>query len=173
MKNNHEKNKRGVSEMIGYVLLIVGAIVMAGLVYGWMRSYVPRETVECPDGVSVFIKEASCTLENSKYILNLSLENRGRFNVEGYFIKATDNVSQTIATVDISSNLSSGANANAGMVIFAATLEPGKDARTAIYDLTEQIYSIEILPLMYEVIDGKNKLVTCGNAKVKEKVSCS
>ena len=48
-------HKKGVSVMIGYVLLISFAVVMAGLVYHWAKTYIPREEVKCQEGVSIFI----------------------------------------------------------------------------------------------------------------------
>ena len=78
-------NKKAVSVLIGYVLLIAGIIVVSGVVYIWLRSYVPRPSIECPEGVSLFIEDMNCEGSN----LNLSIRNNGRFEVNGYFIKAT------------------------------------------------------------------------------------
>ena len=51
-------NKKGVSVIIGYVLLIAFAILISAGVYAWLKTYVPREPLNCPDGVSIFVKEA-------------------------------------------------------------------------------------------------------------------
>lgn len=167
-------NKKGVSIMIGYVLLIVGAIVMGGVIYGWLQSYVPQETVECPDGVSLFIKDVLCSNDGEGYKLNLTLSNNGRFLVDGYYIKSSEIQGQEIATIDISSKITSGGNANAGLVLFPGkAVDPSKNAPTAIFELGEkQIYLIEIIPIKYEVIDNKNRLISCGDAKIREKITC-
>lgn len=168
-----KKNKLGVSAMIGYVLLITGAIVMSALVYQWMSSYVPREAIECPDGVSLFIKEQACEESGGIFKLNLSLTNNGRFSIDGYYIKATNDPEQELATFDISENIISGGNAQAGLVLFSGgNLEPGESARKAEFELDFDIFLIEIIPIRYEVIEGKNRLVSCGNAKIKEKIVC-
>ena len=168
-----KKNKLGVSIMIGYVLLITGAIIMGAIVYQWMKSYIPRETIECPDGVSLFIKENVCKESGGNYLLNLSLTNNGRFGIDGYYIKATNNSEQEIATFDISKNIKSGGNAQSGIILFSGgNLEPGKNAREAEFELDFEIFLIEIIPIKYEVIEGKNRLVTCGDAKIKEKIIC-
>jgi len=160
--------------MIGYVLLIAGIIVISAVVYTWMRSYVPRPTPECPDGVSLFIEDAVCKNEGeSLYTINLSIKNNGRFVVDGYFIKATNNPDQDIATLDISESIKSGGNAQAGIVLFSGgNLSPGGKAIKAIYDLSFKTYLIEITPIKYEVIEGKNRLIICGDAKIKEKINC-
>jgi hypothetical protein len=166
-------NKKAVSIMIGYVLLIVGAVVMGGVVYGWLQSYVPQETLECPDGISLFIKDVTCISEGGKYKLNLSVSNNGRFDVDGYFIKSAEIDGQEIATTDISEKMTSGGNPNSGLVLFAGkALEPSKTAPLAMYDLDKEIYLIELIPIRYEIIDNKNRLISCGNAKIKEKIAC-
>ena len=53
--------KRGITPMIGYVLLVSFAIVISTIVYIWMKTYAPAPSLECADGVSVMIKEISCT----------------------------------------------------------------------------------------------------------------
>ncbi len=166
-------NKKGVSIMIGYVLLIVGAVVMGGVVYGWLQSYVPQETLECPSGVSLFIREVQCTADGGGYKLNLDVANNGRFAVDGYFVKVAHTEEQEIATTDISENLVQGGNANAGVVSFPGrALDPGKNAPIAEYGLSDEIYLIELVPIRYEIIGGKSRLVSCSNAKIKEKVIC-
>ena len=159
--------------MIGYVLLITGAIIVGAVVYQWMKSYVPRETIECPDGVSLFIKENACRLEAGKYILNFSISNNGRFSVDGYFIKASASPEQEVATLDISGSITKGGNAQAGIVLFPGkALEPGETASITEYNLDQNVYSIELIPIKYETIEGKNRLVSCGDAKIKENINC-
>jgi hypothetical protein len=167
-------NKKAVSIMIGYVLLIAGIIIVSAVVYTWMRSYVPREAPECPDGVSLFIEDSVCKdLGGGDYILNVSIKNNGRFDIDGYFIKATKTQEQEVATFDISEGITSGGNAQASVVLFpGGKLEPGNSAGVAEYDLDFPIYLIEVTPIRYETIQGKNKLVSCGNAIIKEKITC-
>lgn len=168
-------NKKAVSIMIGYVLLIAGIIIVSGLVYTWMRSYVPRPIPECPDGVSLFIQEVVCEDLGGNYDINLSIKNNGRFGVDGYYIKATNDPDQTLAIVDISGSLESGGSTQegTGIVLFSGgTLGPGDRAVTAKYNLNFETYLIEITPIKYETIEGKNILVVCGDAKIKEEVTC-
>ena len=167
-----QPHRKGVSLMIGYVLLIVGAIVIGGLVYGWLKTYVPKEAVECPEGVSIFIQDLSCDSQQTEYKFDLSITNNGRFAVNGLYVRVAESDEQKIATTDISDKLSSGGNAQAGVILFTQELEPGQ-TRQMEFNLNERVYLVEATPIRYEIIENQNKLVTCGNAKVKEKIDCS
>ena len=54
------QNKRGISELVSYVLLIVLAIALAGGVYIWLTSIAkPSQQVECPD-VNIRLESYEC-----------------------------------------------------------------------------------------------------------------
>ena len=163
--------------MIGYVLLIAGIIALSAIVYVWLKSYVPREAIECPEGVSIFIKESTCKEIDGIYNLNFSLRNNGRFGVEGYFIKGSfDPEQQDIATKDISRNITVKGDApeGAGIVLFpGGVLSPTQDLNGIEFEFgAVPISLIEITPVTFETIEGKNKLIACGNARVKEVIIC-
>ena len=94
------KNKKGVSVMIGYVLLISIAVIMGGVMYVWMKSYVPSgDDLKCQEGTSLIIKDYSYSCSTKE--LNLTLFNNGRFNLGGYYIYASNNSNQTLATINV------------------------------------------------------------------------
>ena len=39
-------NKKAISPMIGYILLISAAVVMSVIVYTWLRTYIPKAALE-------------------------------------------------------------------------------------------------------------------------------
>jgi len=166
------KNKKGVSPMIGYILLISFAVVTGTVVYQWMKTYVPSESLslECPDGVAIGIIDVVC--ENSK--LNLTFKNRGRFDIDGYFIHATNDSSQELATIDLSGLIISGGETISGAVKFpgSTSLGPNKEIRN-VFDISSEIYSVEVTPMRFEIVDNKKRLVSCKNLKIKESVSCT
>jgi hypothetical protein len=174
MLQHTKLNKKGVSIMIGYVLLVTSAVVMGVIVYQWIKTYVPTETLECPEGVSIFLKEYSydCDLKE----LNITLKNNGRFNVAGYFIHGTNDSTQELATIDLSSYTPLGKD-KGGSVLFGTTnsFEPSEGI-TSSFDLSNsdigQLYSIEIFPVRFQEEKGKNRFVSCGNAKIKETINC-
>lgn len=168
------KSKKAVSIMIGYVLLITFAIIIGGVVYVWLSSYVPTETIECPDGISVFIKDVECSNVGGEYQLTLNLSNNGRFAVDGYYLKISNNPNINIGTLPVTEAISGVEIAEGGVVFFpGTTLSPGDDAPRSIFKLSEQGYLAEVTPIRYEVIDNKNRLVICGDAKASETINCN
>ena len=172
----NKKNKRGVSVIIGYVVLITFGIILSIIVYNYLKTFVPTEISDCPDGVSLFIKEYDCVANGT---LSLTIKNNGRFNVNGYFIRGGDTGSE-IATIDLSSNFS---DVNTGHYVKAhntiyfdlnATKEfKPNDEQVGNFNLTRTYSFIEIIPVRYQTEENVQKFVTCGNAKIKETLTCS
>jgi len=167
------KNKKAISPMIGYVLLISGAIFMSVIVYAWLKTYVPKAALECPETTSIFIKNYLCNSNE----LQITFENNGKFNLTGYFIRATNSSEQELATIDLSSKLLEGGIKVGNSILFEEgnenILGPNSE-KTHKFNLTEigSIYSIEIIPIRYQEQDNKMRLVSCGNAKIKEELTC-
>lgn len=84
-------NKKGVSIIVGYVLLVVITISLSLLVYAWLKNYMPKEAEECPEGTSLVIEDYSCLNDDNKIIL--TLKNNGLFNIDGFIARAS-NVSE-------------------------------------------------------------------------------
>ncbi|MFH1585365.1 MAG: hypothetical protein ABIB79_01190 [archaeon] len=171
-------SKKGISIMIGYVLLISFAVIIGSLVYVWMKSYLPKDLPDCPDDTSIFIKDLTCKNVSGEYVLDITFKNNGRFDVTGYYIKATQSENQKVATLDIAPNLSSeGLGTFVGDVILFSTppsikgLEPN-DEKTHLFNLSTNIYSIEILPFIDNTYDNRISRTGCTTAKLKEYVDC-
>lgn len=82
-------NKKALSEIVGYVLLISISLALAGMVYTWLTYYVtPGQEVTCDEDVSVVIREFNYSCGSNS--LNLTLQNRGMFNVDGYIIRVNN-----------------------------------------------------------------------------------
>ncbi|MFH1787515.1 MAG: hypothetical protein ABH811_01880 [archaeon] len=182
MKN--KRNKKGVSIMIGYVLLVAFAVIMGIVVYQWIKTYVPKQGLECPEGVSLFIKDYNYDCTNK--ILTLNLINTGRFNIDGYYVYATNNSNQVLAANDIS-KFASGDIFLVNRIVFDEFDEnsfmPNEEVDHS-FDLSEsgflvdpssnqQIYSIEIIPTRSQIKENKKRIVSCDQSKVKEIVSCN
>lgn len=83
------QNKNALSEVVGYVLLISISLALAGSVYTWLTYYVtPGQEVSCDDEVAVLIRDFNYNCSANS--LNLTLQNRGNFNVEGYIIRVNN-----------------------------------------------------------------------------------
>jgi hypothetical protein len=102
MKSIIKEDKRALSEIVSYVLLIVIALGLATGVYAWMKNYLPSEKeIKCPDDVALSIKNYNCILINKTLILQI--ENRGMFNVNGFYIRASNETGK-IPTLMLNSN---------------------------------------------------------------------
>ncbi|MBA7615527.1 hypothetical protein ES703_22808 [subsurface metagenome] len=169
--------KKGVSVMVSYVLLIVFVIIIGALVYQWLKSYVPAQALECPDGVSIFIKEANFDPFDSRLIV--TLRNNGRFSLAGYFIHATNSSDQELPTIDLSGylNKTKGPGIIFGnSVLFLATgdnfFHPGSE-RSYFFDLPSSIgepYSIRITPTRFQDVNEKQRFVSCSDARAGQLV---
>lgn len=89
-KNSLKLNKKAVSSVIAYILLLGLALSMSGAIYAWMKFYTkPVNYGECPEGVAISI--SSIEYEDLAYSLNITLKNRGLYTIEGYIIKGSTN----------------------------------------------------------------------------------
>lgn len=156
------KDKRGISIMIGYILLITMAVIMSLIVYQWVKTYVPKDVQKCPDDVSLLIEEFNC----EELSISLILRNNGLFNIDGYFVMATTQDDQELATVNLIKD-------DLGHVTFVDPLEPGVVSVPKNIPVDEneidELHSIEIIPARYQLDDKKVlRLVSCVDAKIRE-----
>ncbi len=162
---NKNSNKKGVSIIIGYVLLVTFAIIISVVVFQWLRTYVPTEGAECPDGVSFYISDYNLDKDNNE--LSLTLRNNGRFNIEGIIAYYSDGASQSIATKTI--EVKSGASKFGAGFLLLPKLEPNKES-VVVFDTTgiANIYSIEITPTRQQEENNRLQSVICTDAKTKK-----
>lgn len=181
------KNKRGVSVIIGYVLLIAIVISISVVVYTWMKSYVPKGALQCPDGVSISISDYNYNCSVTNNVLNFTVVNDGTFSIGGYAIKVSNSSDQQIATIDITPFYEGreSAPAGGGTVFFGPcstkicnTMDPGKIVLDNTFNLSNDpqaigtLHSIEITPIRYIEYNGQIRLATCSNAAVDEVLTC-
>jgi len=172
------KNKRAISVMVGYVLLISFAIIMSGVVYTWLKSYTPTDSFDCPDEISLYIKELKCISEPNSDKLNLTLENNGKFNIGGYYIRAAEITHPELTTLDLSEYLLDESFNNViklhpGIKFLGEEnpLKPNEEIKN-VFELVDEISLIEIIPFRYQEYDNKKRLVICGNAQIVQEISC-
>jgi len=166
--------KKGISVMVSYVLLIVFVIIIGAIVYQWLKTYVPAQALECPDGVSLFIKDADFDSSDSQ--LTITLRNNGRFNLAGYFIHATNSSDQELPTIDLSGylNEASPGRIHGNSVLFIGVgdnfFQPGSEA-SHFFDIPSSIgepHIIRITPTRFQEADERERFVSCGNARAEQ-----
>lgn len=84
------KNKLAISAIIGEVLLISLALVMAGATYAWLKFYVskPLPTESCDEAVNLIISEHQC--DAGQKLINITFRNQGRFDINGVLVKISN-----------------------------------------------------------------------------------
>jgi len=87
------KKKRGLSNIVAYVLLISITISLSVMVYGWLRFYVSGEDIDsCSDKVNIIIRDYQCidsdTGGNNRIFV--TLKNKGLFTVDGFELRVHD-----------------------------------------------------------------------------------
>src|SRR3989344_462210 len=170
LQDRKKLSKKALSEIIGYVILITIALDMGGILYAWLKTYVPKEPLECDDGVSIFVKEYSCDTQ----LLTLTLKNNGRFSIDGYYIKASTSAEAEIAPIDLGSRVNqTGVIKSGNIVIFSGDFNPGGEIQNK-FDITDKgdIKFIEIIPVQQIDYEGKRRIANCNNAKIKYTLSC-
>jgi hypothetical protein len=169
-------SKKAVSPIIGYILLISFVIIISTITFQWVKTYIPREATQCSEGVSVFVQdEITYDCDNPNGAITLNLKNNGRFNISGYFIRASLDPNQ-LATIDLSSYVDS--EYDQGKVSFGEigstenTFGPGESSteRFTLFGSTfdSPISYLEIIPIRYESIEDRVRLASCNNAKIKQ-----
>lgn len=174
------KDKRGISIVIGYILLITVSIAMSILVYQWLKTYVPKEFLECPDGTSILAKEISYDCTSGSERLDITVKNNGRFSINGYFIHASDKSDlEQLATIDLSSELIDDGDEGIYLnSIEFSNLEENNLApsgtHSSSFDVTGYgtFYKIEIIPTRIQEVEGKKRFVSCTDAKIEEVLTC-
>ena len=76
-------NKKAVSLMISYVLLVTIAIIMSIIVFTYLKTIANVEPViDCKEGTSIVVEDYNC--DPDKKEVSLTIRNNGRFNVDGF-----------------------------------------------------------------------------------------
>jgi len=167
--------------VIGYVLLIAISVVMSVVVYSFLKGYVPKDTTKCSEGTSIFIRDIFYTCTSGAETLNITVKNNGKFSVNGYFIHVS-NVSNldALATIDISSRIKLGGNISGNSIVFNnliynyLTPDEPNNVRTSSFNVTKygRLYKVEIIPTRLQEEGNKKKIVSCGDAKISEMLTC-
>jgi hypothetical protein len=165
------KSKKGVSILIGYILLISFAIIISIIFYNWSKTYVPQDSIECPEGVSIFLEQY--TLQNNN--LTIVLRNNGRFYIDGFYIYGSEDISTQVATIDLSSKIKTGgiylSNTNSISTGRQENYFETGGFRAFSFDVTGlNLKKIEIIPTRICEIKNRKRYVSCTNSKISEEL---
>lgn len=162
-------NKKAVSEIVSYVLLIVIAIGISVTAYSFLKLYVPKESPQCPADVSLIINGYSCSASPKQLVLNIS--NRGFWTVQAAQVRFGDQ-SQTVR--DLITNKISPSAPDGLYLSGAEGLSPG-NMSTKIY--TRSLSNIVITPNMEVQVTPQvvvnDKIVLCEKAITVQSIACN
>lgn len=154
---NHKKDKRAISEIVSYVLIIVISLSLAVGVFSWMKLYIKEPPKECSEDVSIVIYDYICN--SSTKMIDITFENRGLFKIDGFFIHASNKTDATEATQKL----------NLEEVIFPSPMQPEeKVTKEFRFAQIGNITLISIEP--FKLIDKKK--VACQKGFFKQKINC-
>lgn len=81
------RDKKGLSNLIAYVLLIGISLSLSIMVYGWLKFYVGGvEVVSCPSNTNIIIDSYECFRGDSGN-LTVTIKNKGLFDIDGYVLR--------------------------------------------------------------------------------------
>jgi len=179
LNSKRGKGKKGISPLIGYVLLVVFAIVISSIVFQWLRTYIPAQAMECPAGVSLFINNATFEITADGGELSVTMTNNGRFIIDGYFINIKNDSEQDLAIIGISEFLDEEKSGPAveisGYVLIGSDESPfePQDQVTHVFDIPKtygEPVLVSIIPTRQQEYKGRERFVSCGNARIEEVV---
>lgn len=161
-------DKRAVSEIVSYVLLIVIAIGISVMAYGFLKLYVPKPAPECPADVSLIVSDYLCILSPNHLVLNIS--NKGLWKVQGANVRFGIR-GQTVR--DLITN-KINPNANDGIFLSGTTgLMPGNiSTRTYTKTLSNVAMSPDMEVQITPIISLQNQQVVCDKALSIQSITC-
>lgn len=167
------KQKKAVSLMVSYVLLIVITLSLAVLVYAWLEFTVQEpKTLECPDDVSLIIHDYKCP---GSQIIELTLRNKGLWNIRGFIIRGT-NKTEGVPMNILNFTSGEGTEIEPGRFDFFENLQPNEiKTFVFLYSDLDNLKKIQIGPFrIQEDEKGKNRTVLCDKATTTQDIeNCS
>ncbi|MDP3881605.1 MAG: hypothetical protein Q8Q31_01875 [Nanoarchaeota archaeon] len=169
MRKLSQQNKKGLSEMVSYILLIVGALGLSVLVFNYLKDFTPKGQTECDDEVSLSIREYSCDVTQKK--LTLELYNNGKFNIPDFYVKIGLNASKIRYPLnDISGGIAFKPGQRYTFTANSQDLELLKNKYGLDLFSPGKDYVVEIQPV---IADRKSKnWAVCENAVISQQIDC-
>lgn len=163
-----QSDKRGISEVVSYVLLVVIAISISVFVYVYIEVLVPKNNASCEEDTSLVPIDAICEISSSEIILTLTLENKGRHTIEAAYVRVgpqNSKVKNLVNKNDIYLNAFSGTKA--GLLPGAKMLGIYKATLSSV-PLSTGLNELEIQP----AVQTDKGIALCDNAVVTQTISC-
>ncbi len=157
-------NKKAISEIVSYVLLIAITLSIASIVYVYISFYMPKEEQKCEENTAMILIDYSCNL--SQNILSLEIKNKGQHSIDGFLIYASYNVSKN---PDIALNETpTNSRNNNGRYFFSKMtggLKPEEEETLSFaYPSSNSIKLLRLIPFIITENNGKSNIALCNSA---------
>jgi len=161
MEATYQSNKRAVSVMVAYVILITMTLALTTIVYQWLReTATEKEVPDCPSGVNVIISNLSCS-DSGNGQINLTLKNKGRFTVEDILVRVSNNPNSRFGVEKLTTRTK------------GIKIAPGGENSTEYTNLQKDVgYKKPVLIDIQPFYRKDSELILC-NSYVIQKISCS
>jgi len=162
-----KSDKKGLSEIIGYVLLIVLAVSLSTIVYVALKEKAKfPEEMGCPDGTQILIKSVNSWPDSSTSMpLNITIQNRGRFSVDGFLLRVNNKTGEKQGVYLIERNETKIYPGNVSNFVWAANkiIEAGK-----IGPVISGVNFVNIQPFIKDEKTSEIRYCSEISSKVKE-----
>ena len=154
------QNKKGVSVIIGYVLLVVMALGLGVGVYTYLSALTPKDKPECKNDIHIILVNYTCSAGN----LEVNLQNKGLFRIDAAYVRIggeNQKVKDLINNEDVFFGVIDGQKG----------LSPGKTITQRYINpiITQGTLGLEIQPAVFD----KNDLAICESAVITQPVECT
>jgi hypothetical protein len=169
-------NKKGVSLMISYVLLIVIAIVMSVIVFSYLKNVANvKPVIECKEGTSILIENYKCDIfANNTGRIELTIKNSGLFSIDGLISSfgIQDGREPTIKLVSFDRGINvrgehefeNPLNPEKTIIITFSSNERKSDG--SISPFHSNLKTVKIQPFIIDKVS--NLVIPCGESIIKE-----
>lgn len=168
--------KRGISEVISYTLLILIAVILSIIAFAFLKLYVPKNKPECKAGISLMLEDVECIVsaDVAKRLFTITLQNTGTFKVDKAYVRIGQ--PNRKFKYDVGSILL-GKNPHPLFIGTEKGLNPGKSLKLnldienpSINPIAEGTYILEVQPAHYTKAEDINSLALC--PPITETITC-
>lgn len=157
------RNKKALSAIVGYTLLIIIVVSLAALAYPLLKLYLPKEQLHCEDDINLIVQNYLCTVSENQ--LNLTLSNKGLFKADAAYVRFGPQDRKIKAQINQDNFLLFNPDNSPG-------LNPGEEF-PATYNVSAHLtgpgqYGLEVQPAV--IIE--KQLVVCEKSVITQPIEC-
>ncbi len=158
------KNKKAVSAMVSYVILISITIGLSIAVFVWLKDYANvNPKINCKEGTSILLENYS----QDSDMIYLTLKNNGLFNISGIILHVGNNTKRMPIKRLMPSV--SGGILN-GYYDFNPALAPSSDSQVISFSKSDYSYPIKVIQIQPYIRNEKGTAIVCEDAVIKQNI---